>query len=228
MTQRVEVFLQYDSKSSTFLVFPYDSKNWTFFFLIWLKELCFLTWLKGLNSLLKLTQKGWTFFLLNMTQWIEPLFEYDSQNWTSFLSMTQRIWIFFLKMTQRNEPIRKKRWNNWTAFCYDSKNWNFFFKKRLKQMSFWVWLTGIEHFFLNFFKMTQRVEPFVFLKMSHRIELFFFFFFKMLKELNLSFIWTIFYMTQWIEFFLNLTRRVEPFFLIWLKELDFFEYDSKN
>ena len=62
--------------------------------------------------------------------------------------------------------------------------------------------------------MSQRID-FFFQKNAQRIEPLFHlnYFFTWLNELN---------------FFLNLTRRVESF-LIWLKELDFFfEYDSKN
>ena len=89
--------------------------------------------------------------------------------------------------------------------------------------------------------MTQRIEHFC-SKMTQRIELFLIW----LKELNPFFNttrriepfflqydaenWSFLFlnMTQRIEpFFLNMTQRIEPFFSwIWLKELNFF-YDCK-
>ena len=220
-------FSKYDSKSwSLFAVWlqefnfscvPIWLKELNFFFLIWLKELCFLTWLKGLNSLLKLTQKGWTFFFI----------EYDSMNWTSFLSMTQRIWIFFFENDPKKWTNKKKEMKQLNRFLLWFKELNFFFSK--KDSNKWVFEYDSQNWtlFLNFFKMTQRVEPFVFLKMSQRIELFFFFSKCSKNWTSLSFELFFTWLNE-LNFFLNLTRRVEPFFLIWLKELDFFEYDSKN
>ena len=175
MTQRVEVFLQYDSKSSTFLVFQYDSKNWTiFFFKLTQRIVCFLIWLKELNPFsLNMTQriepfvflnkkcsKNWTSFSFELLfTWLNELnfFQFDSKSWV-FSNMTQRVGLFFLNMTQKLEP----------SFEHDS--W-------LRSELFWTLLRESN----PFFKTTQRIEPFSksdsknwpFLKMTQRIETFF-------------------------------------------------------
>ena len=112
---------------------------------------------------------------------------------------------------------------------------------------FWTfsrWLKELK----SFFNMTQRIEPFVFLKMSQRIELFFKkktsknwtsvsfeLLFSWLNELNFFYIWleelSLFKydLKSWIffeyhsknwTFFLPRLERIEPF--------SFFEYDSKT
>ena len=121
-------------------------------------------------------------------------------------------------------------------FKYDSKNWYIF----------WIWLKELNFFFdmtqrnwTFLLNATQRVEPFFnviqrvfltkmtlsilpFLKYDSRIELF-------LKNYD-SQNWTL---------PINMTHRMEPFFSIWLKELNpfrnitqrtepFSTYDSKN
>ena len=43
--------------------------------------------------------------------------------------------------------------------------------------------------------------------------------------LNLSLFWV---WLKELNFFLNMTQRIEPLFKIWLKELNLFEHDSKN
>ena len=209
MTQRVGVFSQYDSKSSTFLVFPYDSKNWTFFFLQFDSKNCVF---------LNLTQRVEP-FLMNMTQWIEPLFEYDSENWTSFLSMTQRIWFFW--NYPKKWTNKKKRWKNRTAFIMTQRI-EFFFQKKTQTNEFLSMTHRMEHFFFFiifqddskswslFSTWLKELNPLFFSKCLK--ELNFSFFFKMLKELNLSFIWTTFLhdSMNWI------------FFSIWLEELSLF------
>ena len=77
--KELKSFLQYDSKSSTFLVFQHDSKNWTFFFLQFDSKNCVFFWYDS---------KGWTLFW----RWLKEL--------NLFLSMTQRIEPPFQKMNQ--------------------------------------------------------------------------------------------------------------------------------
>ena len=109
MTQRIEPFLECDSKNWTFWIrlnelnpfffkkkknsknwtfLECDSKNWAFFFQMWLTELSPCLWLKELNL----------FFFLKTTQ------KYDSKNWTFFqydskilFNTTQRIEHFFFE-----------------------------------------------------------------------------------------------------------------------------------
>ena len=112
-------FQEYDSKNWTLCQKKKDSKNWTL--LKWLIELnlflwtssqydskswsLFAVWLQEFNfsRVFQYDSKNWTFFwvltprvelffFLNLTQRIEPLFEYDSifkgsKNWASFLEI---------------------------------------------------------------------------------------------------------------------------------------------
>ena len=133
------------------------------------------------------------------------LFEYDSMDWT-FFNVIQRIEL----LTQRIVPFWK----------FDSKNWTIFFT---------IWLTELNLFFY----MAQRIEPFLFLNITLRIEPDLCF--KKKKQLELiSFSKRMDLFFTWHEelnlFFWNVTQRIEPFFFwLWLKELNcFFNYDSKN
>ena len=164
-----------------------------------------------------------------MTQRVEPLFEYDTKNWTLFFEFDSKNWtfffefdsknwtFFFLNMTRRIDPLFEYDSKNWTSFwvwfkelnlffVYDSKNWTFF----------WIWLKELNLFLWIWFKELNQKE-----KKTQRIEPFW----TWLKELNLFF-----YKTQnWT--FSHMTRRIEPFFpydsknwtlfLIWFKELLF-------
>ena len=170
--QRIEpFFFEYDSKNWTLCFSQNVSKNWIFFKKM-LKELnlsfiwttfymtqwieLFSIWLEEL-SLFKYDSKSWTFFFLNMTQKLEPSFEYDSKKW-AFLNMTQRSELFwtllresnpFFKTTQRIEPFSKSDSKNWpflkmtqiieTFSKYDAKNWNFFLWIWLKELNFFFW-----------------------------------------------------------------------------------------
>ena len=202
VTQRVEVFLQYDSKSSTFLVFQYDSKGWTPFHWIWLKELNlllmrrkelnpFLICLKETNFYFSDMNDSKNYFLTKNTQWIElfKMWLKELNIWTVCQKKDPEngtLWKWLFEMTHRIEPF-------FEPFQDDSKSWSLF--------SIWP----------------KELNPL--------------FFSKCLKELNLFFSkcsknWTslsfelLFYMTQRIElfFFSNVTQRIEPLL----------EYDSKN
>ena len=237
----LDPFLEYDSENwifswvfymSTF--FKNDAENWTLFslnmtqriepFFLWM-------WRKELNPFFfECDVKNWNFFL-----------EYDAKNWTLFLfEAKKRTFISLIWMTPRIVFSNKKYSMNWTFWNMTQRieHLNHVSKRRLREWNslkfFLKWLIELNLFFSfsrwlkelkSFFNMTQRIEPFVFLKTSQRIE---YFFQKMLKELNLSFIWTTFLHDSMNWTFFNLTRRVESF-QIWLKELDFFffEYDSK-
>ena len=141
---------------------------------------------------------------------------------------------------------------------YDSKNWTLCQKKDSKNGTLNIGLIELNLFYeplLNmtqrvdvFFKMTRRIEPFLFSNMTQRIEFFYFLKKKILpkkwlKELNLFETW----LTE-LNFFWNekdsknwtllFTHRSEPFFSTWLKDWIFFwltqnlnsisRYDSKN
>ena len=214
MTQRIEFFLGF----FTCLLFKNDAENWTLFSLN-------VTWRKELNPFFfECDVKNWNFFL-----------EYDAKNWTLFLfEAKKRTFISLIWMTPRIVFSNKKYSMNWTFWNMTQRieHLNHVSKRRLREWNylkfFLKWLIELNLFFWtfsrwlkelkSFFNMTQRIEPFVFLKTSQRIE---YFFQKMLKELNLSFIWTTFLHDSMNWTFFNLTRRVESF-QIWLKELDFF------
>ena len=225
MTQRVEVFFQYDSKNWTLCFSQNVSKNWIFFckkkiaqrieplfhlnyFFTWLNELNFSQFDSKSWVFSNMTRKSWTFFFWIWLKEVS-LFEHDSKKWT-FLNITQRIepffqddaknWTFFLNVTQRIDLFSKYEAKNWNLFSkYDAKNWNLFSKYDAKNWNL---------FSLN---MTQRIELF-FSDMTQRNEIWK----KWLKELT---------------FFSNMTYRIEPllFSLIWFKELNFVsKRDSKN
>ena len=164
---------------------------------------------------------------MNTTQWIEPIFLMWLKNWTSFVATYSKHWPSFVKNSELN------------FFSYDSKNWTSFFKmtQRIEPLR----------------KGAERIEPLFFFKelkfsqiwskeldflwwltdlnvlceiwlenLTQRIELCFF-------QYD-SKIWIFSVWPKELNFFLNRTDRIEPFFL-WIrrKELDpfFFENDAK-
>ena len=237
LTQRDEVFFQYDSKN--WFLFN-DSKSWTPFWL----------WDKELNLFLSLTQRIVFFFkkkkrlkelnlLLYMTQRIELFFSI----WLEDFSPKKRFieLNFFLNMTQRVEPFFWIWLKGLFFFIYDAKNWTLL----------WIWRKELNSFSLS---MTQRIEPFfeydaknwtlflwVWLK---ELNLFFDLFFSIwLKVFDLFFFseydfffenWTFFWIrfTELNLFFplFNMTQWDEVFFQCWLKELNplFSQNVSKN
>ena len=188
MTHRIEP-LKKDSKNWT--AFQYDLKELNFFFDLLLKRLEPFFWF--------MTQKNWTFFLehdaenttqrtgrfLNMTQWIEPFFQYDSKNWT----FDSKNWTFsgkWLKELFIFWNVTKK----WTFFLDDSKNWTFLFYDSKNWTSF-TWLKE-----LNLFNTTQRIEPFFHLPKK-----------KDAKNLTFSGMWP-----KELNPFKNMTRRIATLF----------------
>ena len=166
MTQRIVSFCQYDSKNWTLWIwlkelnFFMSQKNSTSLFtrLKELSLLCFnmtkrifLIWLKELNfSCLKRIER---FFPFDVTQRNEPFpircvsknstflqrkNKYDSENWTFWKSMTQRIQPSFVKWLKELYVF---------FFQYDSKNWTL-----LKHDS-QIWTIFLKN-------VTQRIEPF--------------------------------------------------------------------
>ena len=220
------IFLNMTQKNRTFLFLEYDSKNWLFFNMIqrieflmthkieppfWrrLKESnpFFWTQHQKLNFCLKI-QKA-TFFFFEKLEKIKPFSEkYDSKNW---------FFLFFFFFSKNDSNI-------W-IFSYDSKNWTscyeplFNMTQRDEVLFFSFWL--------------KELKPFVFLKMSQRIEPLFHmsYFFTRLKEL------TFFNMTQ--RFFqidskelnslFSMTQRNDLVSPKWRTELNpYFERDAKN
>ena len=198
-------------------------------FSIWLKELnlsCFPVWLKELNFSFEFDSQKWTFFL-NMTQRIE-FFEHDSKesNLPLFgVWLKELNFFFFLNMTQRIEFFNDSQ-NRTTFFEDDSKNRTHFFWTQHKKLNFCWKNTKITLFFeklkkSNHFQknMTQRIEPFFcFEKMTQKIEVF------------------SYDSKNWTHFSICL-NEVNPFdrwlaelnlFCMWHKELIIFRYDSKN
>ena len=198
----------------------------------------------------------------NMSQRFQPFFQIRKELHPFSFNTTQRIEPFSLNMTQRNEHLflscDSKNWNIWSRNmtqriepCVkkkktDSKNVTLF--KGLIELNLFLWTSSQydSKSWSLFFKMTRRIEPFLFSNMTQRID-----FFKMLKELNLSSIWiTFLHDSNWTLFLINTTQRVEFFtkndskcwtpFWIWLKELNLFciglkelnfffqPFDSKN
>ena len=227
-----------------------DSKNWTFLFEYWRKELNLFSWIwrKDWSCSLKFWQKkNWAFFF-NLTQRIEPsvwiwlkkrtfFFRYAYKNWNPISKISLQELNFVKNMTQRIERFllfkrnltQRFFWNskNGTLFQkYDSKNWTLFRTLRMKLFYKYGLLQEFNPF--EPFQMTQRIGPishdsknWTFFCTTQRIELFS----VSLKEVN---------------FFLHLTQRIEPYWIItqriessfsWLKELNLFfflECDSKN
>ena len=160
-------------------------------------------------------------------------FEFDSKNWF-FLNMTQRIELFLNVIQsfffQKKKTVSIEHFENMTP--------------RIEPI-FLIWLTELKPSFQNdsknwtlLFNMTQRIESFILFNMTHRIEPFFRLW--LIEFEHDSKKWTIFLLR-------NITQRIEPFLKIWLKELNpfynmsiwigfflnilkelnFFEYDSK-
>ena len=223
MTQRIEHFLEY------------DSKIWTCFKMTQRIEPC-----------LKMTQRiePWImtqrieFFWSNMTQRIElVLLNFDSKNWTVFCHTTQRIelfWfdltqridiylydsqnehflnkterielflnttqriepLFFLRMTQRLELFLEYDSMDWTFFQFDSKNWTLF-TKWLKELNL------LEDY------LTPRLKTFL----TREMELLFQF-----GSRNWDLFSTISLKHDWP--FLNMTHRIEPFLNTWFIEIE--------
>ena len=121
MTQRIELFFQFDSKNCSFLFF-HDSNFWNLF-----------TWLKELN------------FLFCVTQILELLWIYFSKKWTLFFQdskffhqkkISPRIDFFFWIPTHRIDFFcEKNRLNSWI------------WRKELNRLISWIWRKDLNPFF---------------------------------------------------------------------------------
>ena len=253
---------QYDSRNWTYLVFQYDSKNWTFLLILtqrserffeydsknWIffehdsKESnlpLFGVWLKELTFFFNMIQRIEFFF---MTHKIEPPFwrrlkESNPFFWTQHQKLNFCLKIqkatFFLKNSKKSNHFQKnmtQRIEPFFVFFFDSNIWNMTQRMNLlfeplffKEMKFC--------FFFSFW--LKELKPFVFLKMSQRIEPLFHmsYFFTRLKEL------IFFNMTQ--RFFqidskelnslFSMTQRNDLVSPKWRTELNpYFECDAKN
>ena len=198
LTQRLEPFFL--NMTQIIEPFLHDSKNWTFFRTVWIKDLNFVfsTWLKS-----------WIFVIMTQKNWISFL-KFESQNWTLFDKMTRRIVTFFQYDSK-----------NWTFPILKSMtqriNLLFTWLKELSLLFFWKNFDCPE---VNLLKiLTQRISPF---SLIQRVDFFFF-------EKNWTQrIETFCDMTQKIEFFLNTTQRIELFSQYDSKNWTLLKDDSQN
>ena len=181
MTQRLELFLEYDSMDWTFFnlthrIEPFLSPKRI--------EPSSFSWRKELNP----------FFGDSIEHFSDP------KNWTFFLNTTHRIELFFWNVTQRIEPDFQN---------FDSKNWTLFTRRQTIEPSsqndtknwtlFWTWLTET---FLNY-----NSKNCFLVKYDSQNSRNWTFFSVWLKELILflecdSKNWTLFF---------NIAQRIEPF-----------------
>ena len=265
MTQRIEPFLlclgeliflrlkelnfssKYGSKELNLFLFSMSQRMGVF--LVWLKELNFLMWIKDFNPFFSNTRRVAP-FSFNTTQRVEPFFfQYDAKNWTLFFEYDAKKWTPFSFI-----------WRKELKHLFDQEIWlkelNRVSKKDSKNGTLYKRLTHrIEPFYEPLLNMTQRVEVFFsiwreelnlscfpiwlkelnFFQNAQGIEpLFHMNYFFTWLELNSFLINT----TQRVEFFSKMTQSVEHLlefdwkcwnFCIGLKELNFFQpYYSKN
>ena len=180
-TQRIEPFKKYDAMNCHPL-FQYDSKNWiflrnvsknwTFFFLIWLKESFKKEkWLKELNLFLKYDSKNWFFWIWHKELNLFSFDEHDSK--ISFIGYDSEL--NFLITTHRID------------FYFDSK---IFFEHDSKNSPFFIWLWELNFFLtttliieLVFSDMILKIEPFIWIGLKESNP----FFWVRLKESNFFF-----------------------------------------
>ena len=214
-TQRLELF--FFSKHKKWInelnLFEYNAKNGTLF-QKWPIELnlflwtFFSIWLTELN-LCQYDSKNWIFF--NMTQRIEhPFLKYESQKWTFFEKMTQRIGTFFSIFLKELNPFSKHDSQNWTIFCQ-------------------IWRKESKPFSFHKIKITLRIEPFL-KNMFHSENSTLLNLFMWLRELDFFFhnlkTWCFFFQKK--KFYLQEPNFFQydsknwTFFSARLKELNFF------
>ena len=195
-TQRIELFLNKKTTQRIFFKKKIDSQNSTFFFLKMthrIEPFFFFTqriepfyFIKNISIellILKITQRIESFFswlkelnffpvwlteLFFSNHRIELFFEYDSQKWTYFLNMTQRIepFNFWKWLTELNLlfswleelSFSSNDSKNWTYFWMTQKNWTSWNDSKKWTNFFQFRLTEMNPFSLN---MTQRIGLFV-------------------------------------------------------------------
>ena len=140
-------------------------------FLVWLKELNFLIWVKDFNPFFKYA-KSYTLFLSIRRKELNPfLWIWRKEMNTFFFHLTQRIETFdqeiWLKELSR---VSKKDSKNgtlykglielnlflWTSSQYDSKSWSLFFNMTRRIEPFFVFQYDSKNWF---FQNAQGIEP---------------------------------------------------------------------
>ena len=169
----------------------------------------------------------WNF--LNLDQGIEAFSTISLKNDWPFLDMTLRVEPFF-NMTHRIEPFLKTWFIEIEPFFTTWLENESFFSMTSRIFLQNVWLNSTDRFWkiwlkeLKFFKekRTLRIEPFSKIYFKNCTFLFW-----KKRSKNCLLLRNI---TRWIEFFFNITQRLEPFFSQYdLQELNLFEkYDSKD
>ena len=159
-------------------------------------------WLKELN------------LFLNVTQRIEPLFEYDSENWIFVRYVRLKVKesnLLFFNTTQRIEHF----FCMWFMFSNDSKNWIFIWLKewyltqRLEIYVFEIWFKELDLFFDDsqtcFFQKLWRKELNLFLYDSKNWTLFLYdaknWTFFLICRQELSFFFFLNFDSNWALFF---------------------------
>ena len=190
----------------------------------------FSMWLKELTSLRKMGQRiepflntthRIEFFLISLKE-LNLFFLYDSQNWTLLFKMTHRIEPFSSTWLLEIEPF----FQHWlveiepTCFEHDSENGTHLFNMTQRNEPFFH-VSMNWSFFLN---MTQRIE--LFLNMTQRTEFFFNVTRAPLLIVQLT-PWRLDSWVSWIPIIPIEGKRIEPLFLIWLEELNFYS-DPKS
>ena len=214
-------------------------RNMSFFFKkIWLKELFFWkkTWLTELNLFLTWLIENWT-LLFNMTQRIEPFFQYESKNWIWLKGLNfffVSIWLKELSpflddsnWTLFSFSMWLKEWNPFLFRC-DSKNWTLFLSMWLKELNlFFVWPQELKLFFQCDSK--KKIEPLLLIPLTELNTFVKYdpknwtFFWMWLKELNLFL-----NVTQIIELFFECTQRINLVSMTQWIEPFFFEKENET
>ena len=180
---------------------------------IWLRELKFFLGFFTCLLFSKMMQRiNWTLFSLNMTQRIEPFLLWMwRQEFDFFLEYDAKNWTLFLFDAKKRTFISRYEWLQELYFSNKKYSMNWTFEIWLKELNIWTMCQkkDSENGSKNWtFCFSQNVSKnWIFFKKK-----------KMLKELNLSFIWT-----TLLHDSMNWT-----FFSIWLEELSLFQYDSKE
>ena len=169
--KELKSFLQYDSKSSTFLVCSNMTQRIEPFFEFWLQELNFF-WL-GLTELdpfswiwLRELKISWFFFMSprielfsKMTQRIEPFFLWIWRKELNLFSLNvmSRIWIFLydaknwtllFNMTHSIEPFFSTWLKEWIFFLIDSKKIEPCVKRKVSKSG--IFFSEVKNCFLSF------------------------------------------------------------------------------
>ena len=219
MTQRIEPFLEHDSKNwKNFMIFLLKELN---LFWIWLEKLNFFSWMRLTELNFFYDSKNWFFSEWQRFCWIRLkesnlFFEYVPKNRTFFWKYVQRTFfsmILWIELIFSALPIE---WNTWEN---DSKNWTYCNKTWLKELNFlWnyiclTWpkeLNFLEYDSKNWTLLTWLEQLSLFFWRWHR----FFFFERDSKN------WVLF--SEWQRFCWIRLKESNLFFWMCPKESNFF------